>query len=109
MPGEILLLWDLLAAHRTLVVKPEARTPRIRLEFIPPGMTGQARLLDRQIMGSLKQGARQRFSEEIIRAGDAARTIEGPVEVRLNISNDVTQDEAIGASHRCRGPDVICH
>jgi hypothetical protein len=60
-------------------------------------------------MGGMNQRARERFDGEIIRNGDAGRTTEGSVEVPLNVWNDITQDEAIGAWDYFRGSDAICH
>jgi hypothetical protein len=51
----------------------------------------------------------QRFGNQIIRIGDAARTTEGFVEVILNAWNDATQDEAIVAWDQFRGSDMNCH
>jgi hypothetical protein len=99
VPGGILLLWDLFAAHRSLVVTQEAQTLRICLEFMPAGMTGQVQPFDRRIMGSLKQRAWQRFDNENIRNGDAACTIEDRVEGCLNVGKDITRDEAKSRSY----------
>jgi hypothetical protein len=60
-------------------------------------------------MGSLKRRARQRFDDKIIKTGDAACTIDGSSEVLLNVWNDVTRNEAIGAWDHFCGSDVICH
>jgi hypothetical protein len=59
-------------------------------------------------MDRLKQRARWRFGDEIIRNGDAICPIKGSAEVPLNVWNDVMQKQACGVrpfSHS----DAMCY
>jgi hypothetical protein len=73
------------------------------------GMTRQFQTIDRRIMGSSKQSAPQPFGDDIIRNGDTVCAIEGSFEVPLNVWNDVTQEDALGAWDHFRGSRAICH
>jgi hypothetical protein len=60
--GPIVVLWNLFSAHREQGVKERAQELGIELVFIPAGMTGKHRPLDRRLFGSLKARTRARFA-----------------------------------------------
>ena len=64
-----LLLWDVHASHRHESVKQAAQEHGICLSFIPAGQTAIWQPLDRRIFGIVKQKAKLRFQEVIIRKG----------------------------------------
>jgi hypothetical protein len=108
MPGEMLLLGDFFAVHRSLVVKEKAPTLELRLEFVRVGITGQVQLLDRRFMGGLKRRARQQFGQ-IVRNADAAYAVEGSVGILLNVWNDFAPEDVVGARDHFRRSETICH
>jgi hypothetical protein len=93
------LLWDLFSAYRDPSVQEMAQALGIRLEFVPAGATGQFQRLDRMVLGSLKQRARRRFDEAILRGRERTLRIECSVEILLNAWASVSQNEILDAWH----------
>jgi hypothetical protein len=94
---------------RRLVIKQETRTLGTRLEFIPTGMTGQVRLPDRRILGSVNRRPRPGFGDENTRNVDAVCMTEGSAEMLLNVWNHFTQHAGLGAWDHIYRSDATCH
>jgi hypothetical protein len=59
--GDVLLILDTYAAHRSADVRAVATLYEIELVFIPPGCTDRLQPLDRKVFGALKSFARQQW------------------------------------------------
>jgi hypothetical protein len=101
----LVLLWDLFSAHRDPSVQETAHHLGIRLEFVPAGATGELQPLDRRVFGSLKQRARRRFDEAIIRGEKRKLTIEGAIKILLSAWVSIAQDELVAAWHPFHGDE----
>jgi hypothetical protein len=95
----LVLLWDLFSAHRDPSVQEMAHRLGIRLEFVPAGATGELQPLDRRVFGSLKQRARRRFDDAIIRGTERKLTIECATKILLSAWASIGQEEIVAAWH----------
>jgi hypothetical protein len=91
----ILLLWDIFPSHRCQETKDLADLLSIRLEYIPPGMTGECQPLDRRIFGNLKARARSRFDEMCCKGEDP--TMEDSVAMLVEAWKSISQFEVLDA------------
>jgi hypothetical protein len=55
VPGPVVLLCDIFAAHRDEVMEEKASTLSVRFAFVPPDMAGQCEHLDKRKSGRMKQ------------------------------------------------------
>jgi hypothetical protein len=91
----VVLLWDVFTSHRCEATKALAKELNIRLEFIPPGATGNCQPLDRRIFGSLKSRARERF--DALWAQDHEPTMQDSVAMLLDAWRSIDQFEVLSA------------
>jgi hypothetical protein len=91
--SKLVLIWDVFSAHRDKKVKERATALKIRLIFIPPGMTDKLQPLDRWIFGNLKQRAKSRA---IHAYGGEASLFQAMMQTRATM----TEDEALDAWDR---------
>lgn len=92
---ELVLIWDVFISHRCDEVKTLAEELGIRLEFIPPGATGNCQPLDRRIFGNLKSRARARF--DAFWAIDHDPSMEDSIAMMLESWASIDQFEVLDA------------
>lgn len=93
--GPVVLLWDVFISHRCPETKTLAEQLDIRLDFIPPGATGDCQPLDRRLFGSLKSRARARFDAAWAQNHDP--TMEDSIAMLLDAWRSIDQFEVLAA------------
>jgi hypothetical protein len=87
-------VWDLFAAHQSVVVQELAQELGLRLELIPGKMTTQLQPLDCRIFGNLNSLARRRLHEW---RHDPEFDTQGSIQILVHAWRSISQDEIMDA------------